>query len=119
MANKVANIVASVKLESQSSTIATTTLFTPSTPGLFRLSAFVEAISGTTGNGFGLDFTYQDDAGNSGAGVVGSMSTSVGGSPSTKNVVFRSVAQAIQYSVPAIDAGLTGYNIYIVLESLD
>lgn len=120
MPAKVPEVVASVSLTNQSATIGTTTLYSPSTAGLFRINQYGSVK--TNGDGFGFHVNWTDTAGNAIAmtsfGIVSAPNGNISGSASTM-IIQADASTNITYSVPAISlTGADTYNLYIVVESL-
>lgn len=110
-----ANIVASVALTGQASDIAETTLFTPSTAGLFRASIYVEAGSAQNGRSTAIQLPYTDELDSS--VVLGGVSGSYNSPGHLVSAFHAAAAQPISY-LTSSDAGTLDFNLYIVLEQL-
>lgn len=111
-------IVATAQLTGQTGNIVTTTLYTPSAAGLFRISVY--QICTTTGTGtLSSTIGWTDAAGaktTSPAGTVDLSSTSNG---ATGMTFLSTTASAITYATAiAGKVGSPQYAIYLVLEAL-
>jgi hypothetical protein len=124
------SIVASRQLTGRTTMIPTTALFTPSTTGLYRVSAYIAmSTSGTTGCPWDLTFGWTDDAGAEQASELLQLSASAhppsaygfGENALTQTAIMRAVAGSpITYTVPA--TGCSGdngtYELFMTVERL-
>lgn len=101
MADKVPNIVATNEYSGQTTSIATTTIFTPSTDGLFRVNVVLHFV---TGSGTPT-ISFTDERGTAGSVGVGI------------NVFRAKASQPIQLAL-TLDPS-SNANFFVVLESLD
>lgn len=96
------NVVATVAMFSQSNAIGTTSLFTPSTTGLYRITLYIR-VSATTLSEYTPAVTWNDEAGSE------EFQTSAGGTMGLEAVAERPVrfvaGQAVSYNVN-ISAGI-------------
>ena len=123
-------IVASRALTGRTTMIPTTTLFTPSVTGLYRVSAYIAmSTSGTTGCPWDLTLGWTDDAGAEQAQNLLQLSASAhppdaygfGENALTQTAIMRAVAGSpITYNVPA--TGCSGdngtYELFLTAERL-
>ena len=104
-------IVASRQLTGRTTMIPTTTLFTPSANGLYRVSAYISMTTpGTNGCAWYFDVGWTDDAGVEGASNLENVRNNylppndygTGENAFTQTIIVRAVAGSpITYTVPA------------------
>jgi len=126
--HKFPEVVAQVSLAGQTNPIPTTTIFTPNTDGLFRISVYwANTVPASTDFTWSLDLGWTDDAGNeaaqsfmilsaeSGAPMSYSINTGNGSS-----LTFRANAGApVTFSVKANSTpSSTTYELFFVVEQL-
>jgi hypothetical protein len=124
--------VKKVILANQTAPIPTTTIFTPASDGLFRLSAYITEVVPAEKQGNQSNWQYQfnwtDDAGaESPAGYLMWLGSSqippnaYSGSPGTVTVFEAIAGQPVSFSVNLVDpVGVGGgtYSLYFVVERL-
>lgn len=129
-------VVASVALINQVADISATTLFIPSTSGVYRISSYssYSAGDGATDTAASLAFNWTDIFGaqtstNTGAGIVVTTWSSTiasstnpptaGDHPNSLSIPIQAVAgQPIQYTVSGGTYATAAYYLYIVVEKL-
>jgi hypothetical protein len=113
-------IVAKQSWTSQSGALASTTVYTPSAAGLFRVSAYIEVSSGST-RAPSASMTWTDDhAAQNNSGALGAVDASgnwtINGSYATR--AFRVAANTDIKVSTSIGAGTGTYDLYVVIEQL-
>lgn len=122
-------IVASVELTGQTTAIPSTTLFTPKTDGLYRISAYMTLTAVGTGNPWNLVLTWTDDAGvETNLSVISLFSDSVpphawGGVPAVPPtnppfIVRANAGQPVSFSTTNINATNGTYELFLTVERL-
>ncbi len=114
-------IVAQVSMPNLSDAVPTTTIFTPETAGLFRISAYVEAPPSANSGSVSANFTYTDDTGvQSSLGLVQSPTPLSGGSSQGTTVfrchAYKSVAFETSGNFPCSGPC---YSVHLTIERLD
>ena len=121
-------IIRRVELTNQTAPIPTTTLFTPSHNGLYRISMYLTGTSGDAG--WAGYLTWSDDAGFEDTSVRGVIATSggpppqawgtsYGETPGSVSIIEAVAGQPVSYNVIIQNADTSGtYSLYIIVERL-
>lgn len=112
-------IVGTVSLTGQTSNIASTTIYTPATAGLYRLSVY--ALTTTAGSAGVLDvsFNWTDDEQAQSSLMIDDLDLAVDKTAGSNSIFIRSTASAIQYSTTITGgSGSPAYSLFIVAEKL-
>ena len=115
-------VVAKINLTNQTSQIPPTTLFTPPTSGMFRISVYETMTAAGDGNGVVLNWT--DEAGLESANVggiqpgSGPYCLSAAGPPPCGTTLFAEAGAPIIYQISS-DANGGTYDLHIVVERLE
>lgn len=119
------SIIARVSLKAQTGAIPSTTLFTPTATGIYRISAYMCATNLYLGSGgYNLQFNWTDDAGNEQAyqyfflanlAAPQAWGYSQYGAPGNVTVLEASAGQPVSYSTNGSDEE---YSLYLVAERL-
>lgn len=113
MSNCSPAIVSSPNYLNQTAAIGTTTLFTPSVTGLYRINAFVE-FDPTGGNNVSdVDLTYTDSFGNSHGGAIDNVT---GGGLGGSAILYLSSSHSLQFHTGLTNGNSITYNLYFVIE---
>lgn len=113
----VPSIVAKQSWTAKNSALGSTTIYTPGSAGLFRMSAYLEIASGTASVNAFLAYTDDHHTPNSTYYSLGSLvSGDYNNGGTVQAYAFRSAASAI--SVSTNYSGTGTYDFYVVLEQL-
>ena len=114
-----ATVVGNVQSTGQTGSIGATTIYTPASAGLYRLSFY--AVCTTAGSAGTLDVTalWTDNAQAQTSVLISLLDLTVLGAAGSNTIFIRSTAAAIQFSTTVTGAaGSPQYALYIVLEAL-
>jgi len=110
-------VVATVALFNQTANTPTTTLYTPTADGLYRLTAYIACKGGTTGSWFAT-LTWNDYVATQAFGVSSGCGTGNESTPMSEPAEMQA-GQPLTYNVKADEPGLTGaYFVFITVEQL-
>lgn len=111
------NTVATKTFLAQTSSLVNAVVFTPTVAGLFRVSGYLEASSGTVGPAVTINWT-DDNRSQTGGAVISQITAGFqwnGGSPVTIRVAANT---NILVSV-SLGSGTLTYDLYVVVEQME
>lgn len=119
-------IVAKIRRPKQTDQIPTTTIFTPTADGMFRISVYTTMV--VPGSGYSVIVYWTDNAGpeianvggtTSGSYGTGSYCVSAAGPPPCGTIIFAKGGTPVSYSTSGDSNGGGTYDLYVVVERLE